>query len=189
MTSEWDPGRNLSCWTQLWPFHPAWWVGHGLGSTVLIFLPPLSFPLPPSLPPFLLEIRALRCPLNVSRAGFLNSLQRFSFIFCDGALPCCPGESHPWAEVILLLLSPTQLSMQTCAAACTSQRMLLGKPSLCVLSALDRSRSSDLLCTSYLFLNSIISLWKKRFRLIIWNKVWSQETHQRPSKRRSHHPA
>lgn len=51
-----DVGMRPSCRTQLWPFRPAWWVGHGLGSTVLIFLPPLSFPLPPSLPPFLLEL-------------------------------------------------------------------------------------------------------------------------------------
>lgn len=49
-----DVGMRPSCRTQLWPFRPAWWVGHGLVSTVLIFLPPLFPPpaFPPSLPPW-----------------------------------------------------------------------------------------------------------------------------------------
>lgn len=177
-----DVGMRPSCRTQLWPFRPAWWVGHGLGSTVLIFLPPLSFPLPPSLPPFLLEIRALRCPLNERGRGF-RTVYNVSLSSSCGE-PCLvvqvsliPGRK--WSSCFHL---PRSWACKPTRCCMWFTKGLWGNW-VCVLAVLDWSHSLDLLCTSYLFLKSIFS------PLIIWNKVWSQETHQRSPKQGSHHPA
>lgn len=171
-----------SCRTQLWPFRPAWWVGHGLGSTVLIFLPPLSFPLPPSLPPFLLELGLSDAPW-MRGGGASEQFTMFLFHLLVVSLALLSrwvsslGGSDPPA-----FISHVAEHANPRAAVCGSQRAF-GETWVCVLAVLDWSHSLDLLCTSYLFLKSIFSL------LIIWNKVWSQETHQRSPKQRSHHPA
>lgn len=176
-----DVGMRPSCRTQLWPFHPAWWVGHGLGSTVLIFSPPLSFPLPPSLPPSSLKLGLSAAPWTRG-GGASESLQCFSFIFLWWALPCCQVSLIPERKWSSCFHFPRSWACKPTRCCMWFTKGLWGNW-VCVLAVLDWSHSLDLLCTSYLFLKSIFS------PLIIWNKVGSQETHQRSPKQGSHHPA
>lgn len=177
MMSEWDPAAEHNC--DLFIQLGGWGMDLEAQS---------SFSCPLSLSPSRLPSLPSSLKLGLSAApwtrggGASESLQCFSFIFLWWALPCCQVSLIPERKWSSCFHPPRSWACKPTRCCVWFTKGLWGNW-VCVLAVSGWSHSLDLLCTSYLFLKSIFS------PLIIWNKVGSQETHQRSPKQGSHHPA